>query len=121
MARQNFANLGQFAPRSGRGEILALSQFARIRARQSNQLGGLGMRLSPVFSACAAFCLAIAAATYPWVAQLFIMAIGFAALIDAVLDLGWGIVKKSRRRRERLAKPVVKEPTVNGEKHTEPI
>ena len=64
------------------------------------------MRLSPVFSACAAFCLAIAAATYPWVAQLFIMAIGFAALIDALLDLGWGIVKKSRRRRERLAKEV---------------
>ena len=52
------------------------------------------MRLSPVFSACAAFCLAIAAATYPWVAQLFIMAIGFAALIDALLDLGWGDCQK---------------------------
>ena len=30
MARQNFATLGQFAPRSGRGEILALSHFRRI-------------------------------------------------------------------------------------------
>ena len=79
------------------------------------------MRLPPVFSACAAFCLVITTATYPWVAQVLIMAIGFATLIDALFDLGWGIVKKSRRRRERLAKPVVKEPTVNGEKHTEPI
>ena len=48
------------------------------------------MRLSPVFSACAAFCLAIAAATYPWVAQLFIMAIAVAFFVSTAAEARGG-------------------------------